>query len=283
MPEPEKARPQITAFSALQIWLTAALLLVVASLVFGLVLAQVLGGPDAKDLLSDPARSPLLNDPTWIAIGTLVNEAAALGAFALWWFKLKAPREAMPLGSPRPLAVLGALLLTFGTAPYAEAVGELVHRVVKNDVTASRVVVAAARGASDAELVLLLFSLAVVPALVEEALFRGLITAAFRNNMLLAVVVPSVMFGLFHLEPTQAAGTVLLGAAFGYARLCTDSLGVSMIAHGVYNAVVLLVVRFSAEVTEHEISIAPLLFGAVLIAAGVAVLRQQRVSKPPPA
>jgi hypothetical protein len=51
-----------------------------------------------------------------------------------------------------------------------------------------------------------------------------------------------------------------------------------MIAHGVYNAVVLLVVRFSTGEVDTEITAAPLLFGAVLIAAGATVLWQQRAA-----
>ncbi len=278
MPEERASRPLVSPLQALLVWLTAALFLLLASFAFGLVIAATHAG-GARELLSDPDKSPLLNDPTWIALGTLINEAAALCAFGLWWFKLRLPRTELPFPTPRPAAVVGALMLTFGTAPFAEAVGELVHRVVQNDVTASRVVVAAARGASDLELILLLVCLSIVPAVVEELLFRGLITAAFRNSMAVAVVVPSILFGLFHLEPTQAAGTMLLGVAFAFARLCTDSLSVSMIAHGVYNAVVLLVVRFSANVEDREIEIAPMAFGAVLVAGGVVVLLHQRKAR----
>lgn len=265
---------------AILLWLTALLVLLPASLAFGQVVAAVHGAPSAHALLSDPQRSPLLNDPTWIALGTLVNEASALVAVLVWWWWLRVPREKLGARPVRPTAVLGALLLVFGIAPWAETVGELVHRVVQNDVTSSKVVSAAARGASDAELVLLLFALAIVPAIVEELMFRGLMTAGFRSNLVVAIAVPSLLFGLFHLEPTQAAGTVLLGAGFAYARLSSDSLGVSMITHGVYNAAVLLLVRYGPAMSEHEIEVGPLLAGAVLAGAGSVLLWKVRVTQP---
>ncbi len=282
----DKAAP--TPLHALAIWFSSAVVLILAGLVVGLVAAGQVSaqGGNPAEVLMDPERSPLFNNPTWIALGTLTNELAVAGALLAWWFLLRPKRELVfPMLRPTPRGVAGALLVTFGAAPWAQAAGELVHRIVQNDITASKIVIAAARGASGGELVFLLFCISVMPALVEESLFRGMLTAAFRRSFWVALTVPSILFGLFHLEPTQAAGTILLGMAFALARLCTGSLSAAMIAHGVYNATVILMVRYSEDVAESRITLGPLLVGAALVVAGASLLMREmklRHVAPPP-
>ncbi len=260
-------------------WFTAAILLVVASLTMAAAAAASVAarGGDPVKLLGDPTRSPLLTEPTWIALGTLANELATLTAVGIWWLWLKPPRRVvLPFLRPRGTGLAGALLVVFGLAPLAEVAGELVHRVVQNDITASKVVVAAARSSSPAQFALILACLAVLPALAEEILFRGFITSAFERSFVAALIVPSLLFGIFHLEPTQAAGTVLLGVGFGLARLCTGSLVTSMLAHGIYNGAVLLAVRYADVVVDRQIEPVPVVFGLVLFAAGLALLLRER-------
>jgi membrane protease YdiL (CAAX protease family) len=250
-----------------------------ASLATGLLAAAVTaaGGRNPVGALTDPARSPLVNSPIWISLGTVVNELAVIGTIVLWLWVLRPPRPAVfPLSRPSVLAVIGALLLVFGCAPFAELAGELVHRVLGNEVTSSRIVVNAARNASSADLVLLLFALGVLPAAAEEALFRGLLTSPFEKHFVLGLIVPSVLFGLFHLEPTQVAGTIVLGVAFAAARLCSGTLWPGVIAHFVYNSLVVITVRYSDSVAEHEIGATPILIGLVLGAGGVALLWRER-------
>ena len=132
-----------------------------------------------------------------------------------------------------------------------------------------------AQSASSAEFGVLLASLSLLPALVEESMFRGYMTAAFlRLSFWTRAVLPSLFFGVFHLEPAQGAATALLGFGFGLARLYSGSLLPSMLAHAVYNASVLLVARSVPGVEDHEIEVLPVVIGAGLLALGVGILRQ---------
>src|SRR5262249_37933999 len=153
-------------------------------------------------------HSPVLSDPKWFAGATLAVELSLLAVVGAWIWVLKPNlAQVLPIRMPTVRHVLGALLLVFGAAPLASVAAEVVFRLVGDNPAAADLVGMTAPRASPAELALLIQALAFMPALAEEAMFRGLITAAFTRSRAMAVILPSVMFGAFHLEPTQAAGT----------------------------------------------------------------------------
>jgi membrane protease YdiL (CAAX protease family) len=224
----------------------------------------------ALALLADPKSSPLVTSPTWIAISVLVSEA--LLALAVWRFLRRHRvflREVCPLRVPSLRDLAGSLLCVFGLSPLSGLLAELVRRQLPRDVNAESMVVALVRDVSPAELVAVVAATALVPAIVEELLFRGVLTRAFvgRSN-LLALTVPSAMFGLFHLEPTQAAGTFVLGIGFGIARLYTDSVLTSMACHLAYNAYVLIDVYAGGQVGSTELYYGRVGVGLSLAAIG---------------
>jgi membrane protease YdiL (CAAX protease family) len=183
----------------------------------------------------------------------------------------------LPTAPLAPLSLFGSLLVVFGLTPLADLAGRLVDRLVGSDITASRVITEAAKRASPWELALLLFCVSVLPAIVEEAMFRGVLTATFaRRSFAGGLVVPSLLFGIFHIEPTQVAGTIVLGFGFGLARMYTGSLLPCALAHGVYNAAVVLAVRYSDVSADPSFSPAPLLVGAALLVLGVLLLGRSR-------
>lgn len=242
------------------VWLLGMALLVAVGLAVGLVAAMLATSeglaPDAAfALISDPVASPLVTSPYWISANIAANELAVLGLLALWRRRTRSPYAAIvPLSRPSLRALLGAVLLPFAFAPLAEVTGELVYRALPRQVTAEHLVFALARNPEPLGLGMALLAAALLPALVEETMFRGFVTTAFRNSSsLIAVVVPSLMFGLFHLEPTQAAGTAVLGIAFGLVRLYTGSLWACIVSHFAYNAGVLLEVRFLGAPNDHVI------------------------------
>jgi membrane protease YdiL (CAAX protease family) len=275
-PDPGPRLP--TPLQVLGLWVFAAVALSLAS-----ALVYVLANSGARS--ADPGASPLLTDPRWIALGTIVNELAVVSALALalWRFK-PSWEEVLPLSRPSPSSVIGAVLLAFGLGPFAEAAGAIVQHVLKSEVTVADVVIAAARGPSTLTFAMVLVSLAVLPAVVEEAMFRGFATAAFsRRSRVVMVLIPSLLFGLFHFEPTQVAGTIVLGIAFGVARVLSGSLIPAMVAHGLYNAAVLLAVRYSDVGRDRNPELVPLLVGALVACAGLALLVWSRVNwlRPP--
>lgn len=229
----------------------------------------------AIELLLDPSGSPLVTAPTWIAISIMASDLVL--ALLVWRF-LRRHRlflhEVCPLGVPSLRDLLGALLCVFGLAPLSRMLAELTRRHLPSDVNnAETMVVALTKDISAVELVGIVAATALVPALVEELLFRGVLTRGFlgRGN-LLALCVPSAMFGLFHLEPTQAAGAFVLGIGFGIARLYTDSVLTSIACHLAYNAYELIDVYAGGQVGSTELHLGRVAIGLALAAVGFGLM-----------
>ena len=263
-----------TRLQAVLFWVAALIAVLVTGVGIGAtaaVLAVRAGMPVDRALafVTDPRSSPLVTSSTWIAVSIAVNELAVAITLTLWIARHR-PQigHVFPLGNPTLLTICAGLLIVFGFGPLAEFAGELAFRFLGRDVNAERLVVAVAQNASSGGLVGVLLAAAVLPALVEELMFRGLVTRAFeKRSHAEMVLVPSLLFGLFHLEPTQIAGTVILGIAFGLTRLYSGSLVPSIVGHAAYNTVVILSVRFLGRIGDHGLH-----FGRVAGGLGVAAL-----------
>lgn len=257
------------------LWLFAMVLVFVANVAVSAVAAGVAIGTGlpverAFELLSDPKSSPLVTSPTWIAISVLASE---LVLATLVWRFLRRHRvflhEVCPLGVPSLRDLAGALLCVFGLAPLSGLVAELARRALPRELNAETMVVGLTKGVTAPELVGVVLAAALVPAIVEELLFRGVLTRAWvgRSN-LLALMLPSAMFGIFHVEPTQAAGTFVLGVGFGITRLYTDSVLTSILCHLAYGAYVLIDVYAGGEVGSTELHLGRVGLGLAVSALG---------------
>lgn len=87
--------------------------------------------------------------------------------------------------------------------------------------------------------------LAVLPAVCEEALFRGWCLRGLRKEMSAgaAVVLSSVAFGAFHLEPDRILFTGLLGAVLAILALRTGSLLPGIVGHALHNGITVVAGR----------------------------------------
>jgi membrane protease YdiL (CAAX protease family) len=99
--------------------------------------------------------------------------------------------------------------------------------------------------AVDPPLAVSLFAIALVPAICEEILFRGVFARGLATRFVpaVAIVVSAAMFSAFHLSPIQAAPTFLLGLVYGYLALASRSCIPTIIAHLVNNSLAILVAQ----------------------------------------
>ena len=89
-----------------------------------------------------------------------------------------------------------------------------------------------------------LLTIALIPAIAEELMFRGGVQRAFMrmfNNPHVAIWLAAFIFSAIHLQFYGFLPRLLLGALFGYLYLWTGSLWYAMLAHFVNNAYAVIV------------------------------------------
>ncbi|MCS6970826.1 MAG: type II CAAX endopeptidase family protein [Planctomycetota bacterium] len=177
-------------------------------------------------------------DPLWQVLGAM-GAAAAACVLTLWGARLPAaangfalPRAAawilaVAVGIAGLLSSLLAATLVFalfgrpeGVQPVERVVGELFARY----------------GFWGTVLLA-----AVLPGIVEEALFRGVVLSALRRHWPdgLAIAVSSLAFALLHLDPWRFLPQAVLALLLGWLTVRSASCLPAMLAHAVHNALVL--------------------------------------------
>ncbi|MEM8620624.1 MAG: type II CAAX endopeptidase family protein [Actinomycetota bacterium] len=87
--------------------------------------------------------------------------------------------------------------------------------------------------------------------LVEEIVFRGVVMRALLSKMAVVptLAIQGVLFGLAHIDPVRGVGNVGLvivlsavGCSFGAAAYWLRRIGPTVVAHAIYNGVVLTVI-----------------------------------------
>lgn len=121
-------------------------------------------------------------------------------------------------------------------------------------------------------LLLNIVATAVLPALVEEMIFRGYILGALRpHGDGLAIVLSAALFALFHGNVLQIPFAFILGLAMGYLAVQTDSIWPAVLLHFSNNLMSVLLNFFGKCFPEHEALITMVTFVAVT-AIGAVVL-----------
>ncbi len=133
------------------------------------------------------------------------------------------------------------------------------------------------------ELIFVSVVVALVPGVVEELLFRGLVQRVFERVLspVVTAILSGIIFGLYHLNPFQAVPLIVLGVFFGGLRLRSRTLVLPMAAHFLNNMIAVLAVHLGLE-PETAVALPPplhigilnfLLYGVIFVTAGVAYLR----------
>ena len=131
-----------------------------------------------------------------------------------------------------------------------------------------------------------LLIIAVLPAGVEEFVFRGLIYHSYRKNGILgAAVLSGLVFGLMHLNINQLSYALLMGIVFALLVEVTGSMYSSMLAHFAANSYSIIMMQLvsmtsggselleqSAQAAESSMNSVPVIIAQVvmlgLVAAG---------------
>lgn len=188
----------------------------------------------------------LVGTPLGLALGAAFIQCALFGMAMLrstLMIELRSGLlQAMRL---RPSRWFTAVAFVIGLAPLANVTGILIAKLLRADLDSIEFIGMLVRRASWTELLVMAFALTVLPAIVEESIFRGLVLGSLDElRPMFALVISAGAFGAFHLDVAQGIATMILGLGFGFIVQTTGSLVGAMVAHGMYNLIVLLTQRY---------------------------------------
>jgi sodium transport system permease protein len=134
---------------------------------------------------------------------------------------------------------------------------------------------------------MILFLVALTPALCEETLFRGLIQSGFRSlGMWPAIICTGLLFGLAHASIYRLLPTFFLGVVFGFVVWRTGSLYAGIICHALNNG--LMVLLATQKPLQEQFRVVTGVFlpweytaaGAMLLAAGLFLVVRSQPAAP---
>jgi hypothetical protein len=98
------------------------------------------------------------------------------------------------------------------------------------------------------EFLISLFVIGVTPGICEEVLFRGLMLNSYeRLGKKRAIIITSLLFGLFHFNLFNFIGPVFLGIILGIVYFKTNSIVASMWGHFINNSLALTIGYFAMQ------------------------------------
>lgn len=98
-----------------------------------------------------------------------------------------------------------------------------------------------------------LFTIAVLPALLEEMVYRGYILQTLRSyGSLYAVVISSLLFSLMHLNLDQIPFAFIVGLFLGFICIQTNNIWIPITIHFINNALSVTMQYLSFSLTEDQ-------------------------------
>ncbi|NWF50441.1 MAG: CPBP family intramembrane metalloprotease [Ignavibacteriaceae bacterium] len=93
-----------------------------------------------------------------------------------------------------------------------------------------------------AERLLVLFIIAVIPAICEEVMFRGYVQRSFEYKLkpLTSAIITALFFGVYHFNPYGILPLIGLGLFFGFAAYTSNSILIPMFLHFLNNFVAVI-------------------------------------------
>ena len=174
------------------------------------------------------------------------------------FFRIRAPGYREVLAAIVGVFALQQMLVGYmalqDLIPLPHQLQEILDAVKKQFEEAYRLLIAAA---NPAEFLAVLIVVALVPAVTEELLFRGLVQSSMEEAAggPTGALVTGVIFGAYHLIPTSFVPLAALGIYLGFLVYRTRSISVAMSAHFFNNFVACLAVY--ARVDEDFLAVAP--------------------------
>jgi membrane protease YdiL (CAAX protease family) len=186
---------------------------------------------------------------TWVSALNSLLAILAPTLVAFYWPRKNAP-GALPYAPLSRWSMMGVACCSLPVYFILAAIqtGIAVHMRVHPSGTASQLVASSSVGFAAIWL-----AIAVLPALAEELLFRGMVqqAAVARLGALWGVIGSAAVFSFLHGEVVGFLPRLLMGLWFGYLFWRTGSLWASTLAHMLNNSWALSIANFPLGIEQH--------------------------------
>ena len=111
----------------------------------------------------------------------------------------------------------------------------------------------------------------------EELVFRGIIFGKIKiyyNNIVFALIIQGVCFGIYHLNLIQGLYATVLGIILGLIYIYTDSILIPILMHSVFNISSIIMSKYNI-VLEGSIFIIGFIFSVIMIIGGIVLLARK--------
>ena len=100
-----------------------------------------------------------------------------------------------------------------------------------------------------------LVMLAVVPGICEELLFRGYAQRQFERStgVVGGILLSGILFGCYHLRPSQLLPLAVLGIYLAYLTWRTGSLWPAILVHTAHNGIAVVVARYAQQHPSYDL------------------------------
>ncbi|HTP12036.1 MAG TPA: CPBP family intramembrane glutamic endopeptidase [Bacteroidota bacterium] len=231
------------------------------------ILYQVVGGIVAFFLTGGAMVTP--QNVNLVRLFTLLGQVFLIFVPTLFLARLlsKDQREIFPLRAPswrESLSAVIALLSlqrVFEVYVYVQdslAIPEFIRKLIDPiRQMMDQMVKALIHSGSAPEFFYVVVVVALVPCIVEEFLFRGLIQKSFDRvaSPLTSAILTGTIFGLFHLNPFEAIPLIGIGCFLGILRYRSASILLPVLMHFLNN--LLAVIATTLRIEDEKIMLAP--------------------------
>ena len=200
----------------------------------------------------------LTNPTTYLINGFYFQIITFIGGYFLY-LKLTKQTISSSLNYSKPTIkivffVIGILLLSYPTMTFFGYINSFLKELIPNnsyilqeiETDKNQLAILSTKG--NLMLLIKLFVIAVLPAIGEELVFRGVILAKIKQvscNEHYGVIVSALLFAGIHMQPTKLLPMIFLGLVLGYIYTRTKNIAYPMLFHFLFNGSTILLAHYN--------------------------------------
>lgn len=194
-----------------------------------------------------------------LALPVLVIQVPLLVYCLIYILAMKLNLKDLKIRTPAPLEWLIALPVALFALAGAIAILVpvlVIHHLIspgllESSIEEAKALQEAITPDSGTQLLLHLGLIAVIPAVVEELFFRGLLFDSFMKlGPVWALTISSLAFGMMHLMPLRIPSLIFVGFVLGLFKYRTGKLTSSMLVHVIYNGIMVAITYAAKDLMD---------------------------------